>query len=43
MTYAEFLHGCLAADARKTAPPAVNLVRRVLARLRGQTGPRPGR
>lgn len=41
MTYAEFLHWCLAADARKIGTPAAELVQQVLDRLRRAAGPDP--
>lgn len=41
MTYAEFLHWCLAEDARKIGAPAVELVQQVLNRLRRAAGPDP--
>lgn len=43
MTYAEFLHWCLAADAQKTVPPVPDLVQQVLNRLRRPNGPSPPR
>ena len=41
MTYAEFLHWCLAMDAQKTGKPAAELVQQVLNRLRRAAGPDP--